>query len=192
MTAPKTEPLRLFFALWPDDATRAALMQLQAPIRGRITPYEHLHLTLAFLGQQPVSLLPTLKDTLLHLQAPAADLVLDRVGYFVRNRIAWAGMHETPRALQHLYRALAEALINQGIAFDSYSPFTPHVTLVRDALPPPDLAFAPIRWHANRVVLVRSDTRVEGNHYEVIASRSLDERMRIPDEPGMGSPDQPD
>lgn len=192
MTAPKTETLRLFFALWPDDATRTALMQLQAPIRGRITPYEHLHLTLAFLGQQPVSLLPMFKDILLHLQSPASDLLLDRAGYFVRNRIAWVGVHETPRALQHLYRELTEALINQGIAFDSHSPLTPHVTLVRDAAPPPDLAFAPIRWHANQIVLVRSDTRVEGSHYEVVASRLLDEHLRIPDKPGMGSPDRPD
>lgn len=183
--------MRLFFALWPDVTTRAALKQLQAPIRGRITPYEHLHLTLAFLGQQPVSLLPTLKDILLHLKSPAPNLLLDRVGYFVRNRIAWAGTHETPRALQMLYRELSEALINQGIAFDSHNPFAPHITLVRDALTPPDLTFAPIRWHANHVALVCSDMRVEGNHYEVIASRSLDERLRIPDEPGMGSPDRP-
>lgn len=192
MTATRTDTLRLFFALWPDDATRAALAQLQAPIRGRITPYEHLHLTLAFLGHQPVSLVPMLKDVLLHLESASTDLTIDRVGYFMRNRIAWAGAHETPRSLQLLYRELTEALINNGIAFDNHNPFKPHVTLVRDALPPPDLAFAPIRWHANRVVLVRSDLRVEGNHYEVIASRSLDERMRTPDVPGVGSPDRPD
>ena len=192
MSATKSETLRLFFALWPDDPVRSALAQLQAPIRGRITPYEHLHLTLAFLGHQPVSLLPALKDILLHLESPAADLQIDRVGYFVRNRIAWAGTHETPRPLQLLYRELTEALINQGIAFDNHNPFTPHITLVRDATMPPDLAFAPIRWHASRLVLVRSDVRVEGNHYEVIASRSLDERVRTPDEPGRGSPDRPD
>lgn len=189
MSATKTDTLRLFFALWPDDPTRSALAQLQAPIRGRITPYEHLHLTLAFLGHQPVSLVPALKDILLHLEAPATELVIDRIGYFVRSRIAWAGAHETPRPLQLLYRELTEALINQGIAFDNVNPFKPHITLVRDALQPPDLAFAPIRWRANRVVLVRSDLRVEGNHYEVIASRSLDERMRTQDEPGIGGPD---
>jgi 2'-5' RNA ligase len=192
MSATKTDTLRLFFALWPDDATRAALAQLQAPIRGRITPYEHLHLTLAFLGHQPVSLLPVLKDILLHLESPATDLVIDRVGYFMRNRIAWAGTHETPRLLQLLYRELTEALINKAIAFDSHNPFKPHITLVRDAIQPPDLAFAPIRWHANRVVLVSSSPRVEGNHYEVIASRSLDDRLRTPDMPGVGSPDRPD
>jgi 2'-5' RNA ligase len=192
MSVTRNETLRLFFALWPDDQTRSALAQLQVPIRGRITPYEHLHLTLAFLGHQPVSLVPMLKDILLHLESPAADLQIDRAGYFVRNRIAWAGMHETPRALQLLYRELTEALINQGVAFDNHNPFTPHVTLVRDATMPPDLAFRPIRWHANRVVLVRSDTRVEGSHYEVIASRSLDERLRTPDVPGVGSPDRPD
>ena len=54
MPATKTETLRLFFALWPDDPTRSALAQLQTPIRGRITPYEHLHLTLAFLGSARV------------------------------------------------------------------------------------------------------------------------------------------
>jgi RNA 2',3'-cyclic 3'-phosphodiesterase len=191
MNATSSETMRLFYALWPDNATRTTLMQLQAPLRGRIVPYENLHLTLAFLGQQPVSRLPALKEILLRLDAPASELVIDKVSYFSRNKVAWAGAHDTPPDMLKLYRELAEALINQGVAFNEQHAFKPHITLARDALPPPDLAFAPIRWRAHKVALVRSDTGPQGSKYEVLVSRSLDEKWRLPDVPGVGSPDQP-
>jgi RNA 2',3'-cyclic 3'-phosphodiesterase len=190
MNATHSETMRLFYALWPDNATRTTLMQLQAPLRGRIVPYENLHLTLAFLGQQPVSRLPALKEILLRLDTPASELVIDRVSYFSRNKIVWAGTHETPPGMLKLYRELTEALINQGVAFNEQHAFKPHITLARDALPPPDLAFAPLRWRAHKVALVRSDNDAQGSRYEVIASRSLDEKWRVQDVPGVGSPDQ--
>ena len=184
MNASTSDTLRLFFALWPDDATRAALMQLQAPMRGRTIPYSNLHLTLAFLGQQPAALLPDAKDVLSRLSAPAAMLSLDRVGYFPRNRIAWIGMHQVPDALVMLQQQLSEALTERGIAFDNQKKFKPHITLARDASLPPDLAFAPIPWRANHVALVQSVTKAEGAVYELVASRSLDERCWLPDERG--------
>lgn len=184
MNASTSDTLRLFFALWPDDATRAALMQLQAPMHGRTIPYSNLHLTLAFLGQQPTALLPDAKDVLSRLSAPAAMLSLDRVGYFPRNRIAWVGMHQVPDALVMLQQQLSEALTERGIAFDNQKKFKPHITLARDASLPPDLAFAPIPWRASYVALVQSVTKAEGAVYELVASRSLDERCWLPDERG--------
>ena len=44
---------RLFFALWPDPAVRAALAGVTARLplpRGRLTPPQNLHVTLVFLG----------------------------------------------------------------------------------------------------------------------------------------------
>lgn len=177
-----TDSLRLFFALWPDDATRTALQQVQAPMRGRLIPYSNLHLTLAFLGQQPAAVLPQATDILLHLSAQPIPLLLDRAGYFPRNRIAWIGMHQPPAALLSLQQALAQALQQHGIAFDNKQPFRPHVTLARDASLPPDLIFDPIAWRASEVALVQSVTKAEGAIYEVIASRALDAPCRVPDE----------
>lgn len=184
MNSSKTESLRLFFALWPDDATRTALMQLQASIHGRIIPYENLHLTLAFLGRQPATLLPDLKEILAHCTSETAILTLDRLDYFTRNRIAWAGTHQAPDALVQLVLELTRALAPHGIGLNEPHNFKPHITLARDASPPPDMVFDPIVWRADRVALVQSTTSAEGSIYQVLASRSLAERCRLPDEGG--------
>jgi 2'-5' RNA ligase len=139
MTTAK-ETTRLFYALWPDDATRTALMQLQINFGGRLTRYENLHITLAFLGEQPTALLPALKDLLDHLPKSEMTVTLDRLGYFPRN----------------------------------------HITLARDASPPPDIVFNPIIWQVNQAVLVQSKTQPDGISYRVLASRSLDEEVWTP------------
>lgn len=181
-TAP--ESLRLFYALWPDDATRASLMQLQSGIHGRTIPYSNLHITLAFLGQQPAAALPVLKDILADLQASPMLLTLDRVSFFNKSRIAWAGMHDIPEDLIQLQRSLVRALEENNIDFDRHPGFTPHVTLARDAAPPPDMVFEPIVWRADQVVLVQSATGNQGAFYEVFDTRSLVEDLRMANERG--------
>lgn len=180
MSAIPSENMRLFLALWPDDTTRNALLQLQAPLRGRLVPYENLHMTLAFLGPQPPGIADACKDLLMRLRAPAIELRLDKVGYFARNRVAWVGAHSTPPALQSLHEELGQALAHHGIERERQQ-FKPHVTLARDATMPVDMTFAPILWRASMVTLVRSRTSPAGSVYEVLAQRSLDEDVKIPD-----------
>lgn len=176
------ESLRLFYALWPDDGTRAGLMRIQAQMRGRMVRYENLHITLAFLGQQPANLLPVLTEILPQLPALPITLTLDRLGYFTRKRIAWVGMHDPPEELFKLQRHLAEMLAGRDISFDNRPDFKPHVTLARDARAPTDMVFAPITWRASQAVLVQSMTN--GGTYRVLASRSLDQEMRTSNELG--------
>jgi len=56
--------IRLFFALWPDDATRRALAACASAVvaqtGGREVAAGNLHLTLAFIGERPTTLVPTL------------------------------------------------------------------------------------------------------------------------------------
>jgi 2'-5' RNA ligase len=164
--------LRLFYALWPDDATRYELMQLQALVTGRKTRLENLHLTLAFLGQQPSEQLPALKNILAALPRTPIPLVLNRVGYFPRNKIAWAGMHEIPIALTELHQSLTNALIQNRIAFDNKSTFKPHITLAREAIQPEELPFTPATWQAGKVVLVESFSENNSSTYRVLASQT--------------------
>ena len=85
------DALRLFFALWPDEATRAKLAVLQEGISGRKVSAANLHLTLAFLGNQPRALLGDLAQVM-QAQTPAPfTLRIDHYGYFSKPRIAWAG-----------------------------------------------------------------------------------------------------
>ena len=87
MTEPEREPRhRLFFALWPDDATRGRIVDATArqvrAAAGRTTPRENLHVTLAFLGGVPESRLTPLADVAGQIASLSFDLVLDRIEYW--------------------------------------------------------------------------------------------------------------
>jgi len=183
--------LRLFYALWPDDATASKLQQLQAPMHGRRIPYSNLHMTLVFLGQQPAALLPDLKDILTRIPRTELRLMLARVGYFPRNRIAWVGPAQTPEPLSVLHGALAQELLDRKVAFNDQHRYSPHVTLARDASLPPDLTFDPIEWHVTQAVLVQSTTTAEGSIYKILASRALDKEVWVPDEGRQAGIDAP-
>jgi RNA 2',3'-cyclic 3'-phosphodiesterase len=178
------QAVRLFFALWPDPETRNAIHGLQSAMQGRRTPYQDLHLTVAFLGQRPVALVPALKEVLERLPQSEITIMLDRIGYFPRNRIAWAGMHATPQALLDVRGRLIASLAESGVECVDRNGYRPHVTLARDASLPPDPVFAPIRWHARQLALVQSRTGAEGARYEVLALRAMNESVRTPEPDG--------
>jgi len=165
---------RLFYALWPGDATRAALVRWQDHVQGRKIARENLHITLAFLGQQPITLIPTLQEIMMGLPPPDMTLVLDRLGYFPRNRVAWAGIGGVPEALMALQQTLTQALAQHGIAFNDQSGFRPHVTLARDALAPGEVAVEAIHWRVGQLVLAQSTTDRDGSFYRVLAAREFD------------------
>lgn len=164
--------MRLFYALWPDEATRAALALIQQPLQGRKTRVGNLHITLAFLGEQPATQLTALQSVLAGLAMPALQLTIDQLGYFKRQRIAWAGMQHVPDELYALQQNLSAALSQHQISFDQRNSFKPHVTLARDAPPPPEFSFAPVVWPVGEVALVQSVMEPQGLVYRVLASRS--------------------
>jgi 2'-5' RNA ligase len=159
--------LKLFFALWPDAPTRDALARLQAPVAGRHTPRDKLHLTMAFLGQQPVDKLPALLDILEAVPVPPMRLVVDCYGYFVKPRIAWAGVSEPPEALLAMQADLMARLEAAGFSTATHGAFKPHVTLARDARSaPPGAPAAPVVWNVRELALVESVT--SGGQYRPI------------------------
>ncbi|MBB3220483.1 RNA 2',3'-cyclic phosphodiesterase [Pseudoduganella umbonata] len=155
---PKAGPTRkLFFALWPDEAARAALAALQAPVAGRLTPRAKLHLTLAFLGHVPADAVPALLAIRDRLGVPPLRLVIDCYGYFTRPRIAWAGMTQVPAGLVALHEDLVRQLEAAGFSAATHGSFKPHVTLAREAKQaPPAAPEMPVVWTVDRAVLVES------------------------------------
>ena len=174
MVAPSPS-LRLFFALWPDEATRHALSgllptgQLES---GRPTAPGNLHLTMAFLGMQPAEVLPALEQVLHAIHFPELRLRLDRYGYFQQARIAWLGMQQPPPALLQLQGELSAALRQCGIGHDRESAFRPHVTLARNAPAAPRGREPEIVWQAPKLALVQSTTTPRGPIYQVLAQRA--------------------
>jgi 2'-5' RNA ligase len=148
---------KLFFALWPDEDTRAALARLQPLAPGRAIAPAKLHLTLAFLGQQPAAALAPLLAILEGLAVPELPLRVDCLGYFQRPRIAWAGMTAPPPALLAMQAELMAKLEAAGFSAATHGQFKPHVTLAREAKSAPSAAhFDPVPWHAREVALVES------------------------------------
>jgi 2'-5' RNA ligase len=148
---------KLFFALWPDEDTRAALARLQPLAPGRAIAPAKLHLTLAFLGQQPAAALAPLLAILEGLAVPALPLRVDCLGYFQRPRIAWAGMTAPPPALLARQAELMAKLEAAGFSAATHGQFKPHITLAREAKQAPAAtAFAPVSWNVAQVALVES------------------------------------
>ncbi len=163
--------LRLFFALWPDDATRAVLNRtgkwLHQHWGGRRMRADTLHLTLAFLGRTPVGQLDDLAACAATVRADAFELILDRPGYWRHNRIGWLGASRTPPQYVELIGALNAALQAAGYPVDT-RPHVPHVTLLRNTAGGEPQACVPVSWSASEFVLVASRTEAEGAQYEVI------------------------
>lgn len=172
--SPDGKPLRLFYALWPDDAAREALLALQMKQHGRRTRTANLHATLAFLGEQSPAHLPLLEDILADLPHEPITLRIDRIGYFKRKRIVWAGSHAVPDTLVNLQQSLAQSLAENGIEFDRKNDFTPHITLARDAEQPADEPFETFTWEVKHVALVRSLQEGGRLDYRVLASLYLE------------------
>ena len=168
--------LRLFFALWPDEAVRAAMMRLQRrlgqPPGARPVAPENLHLTMAFLGMQPAALLPSLQAILDRLTVPEMTLEVDRYGCVSRARIAWAGIRPPLPTLALLYEALMAELKQCGIGHDKASTFRPHITLMRNAVCEGGAVDEPFIWHAPQLALVHSVTAPGGPIYTVLAQRA--------------------
>ena len=151
--------MRLFFALWPDDAVRAELArwsrELHALCGGRPTLPENLHVTIAFLGGVADARVAEVERAANEVAPKAVSLVLDQAGYWKHNRIAWAGASTTPPALEEMVRELRGALTRERVDLDPKE-FVSHVTLVREAREPPAMpALAQIRWEVDAFALVK-------------------------------------
>ncbi len=163
--------MRLFFALWPDDAVRLQLAhwsrELRAACGGRPTRKENLHLTLAFLGSVDDERVAEVERAANEVAPRVVSLVLDLAGYWKHNRIAWAGASTVPAGLDAFVAELRSALARAHIAFDPKG-FVSHVTLLREAREPEAMpALDPIEWQLDGFALVQSVALPKGSRYEI-------------------------
>lgn len=138
---------------------------------GRPVPADNLHLTLAFLGQQPASLLPALRALPSRWTDFDCLLQFDQLGYFSRPRIVWAGMQYIPQPLMDLHQSVLTALADAGVTLSVHDGFVPHVTLLRDAEVQQQGDVAAIAWRAQGVALVKSIPQAGGSRYRVVSDK---------------------
>ena len=171
--------LRVFFALWPDPATRdlvAALAHEVVARAGGMAPRPgNIHLTLAFVGDvasERIAALERIGDEAARAAAPFM-LALDRHGGFRETGIAWLGTEAMPPELDRLARELNEGLRAGGFRVER-RPYQAHVTLARRCRRRafPD-AVAPIAWRIERLTLTASELLRQGSNYRELAAWPL-------------------
>ena len=131
--------MRLFVAINFSEALRQRMhesgdeLRALAPHLRWVSP-ERLHLTVRFLGEQPLAIVPGLRSAIDAAVARHADapLLLGGVGAFPnfrRARVLWMGVVPHPR-LELLYHDVEAACVALGFEAEGRA-FRPHVTLAR-------------------------------------------------------------
>lgn len=162
---------RYFLAVWPDPSVRDRLDEWSQAIRTdrsarRVAP-DNLHITLVFLGGLSPPQVAAVRKVAGETAWTGGSLLLDRVGYWRRARIVWAGSRDGCEPLSSLAEALRGGLRRIGFRIEA-RPFVPHVTLYRQARRRPKWAPQPISWRINEFCLVRSRLASEGARYQVL------------------------
>ena len=181
-TAPSTT-IRLFFAL---DATAQAkpLLAIQQQLlrdvghpesRSKPSPVsaENLHLTLLFLGNQPMSQIPQLGQQAARVIENMAicpfSIQLDRLGLFPKAKVVWIAPSQPPEPLLQLEAQLRRAVAALGISVEE-RPYRPHITLLRKATSFPAGTVAPLTLQARALHLYESRSTPDGVRYIQLAS----------------------
>ena len=166
--------MRLFIAIKLNQEMKDALLDIQdgmreAGVRGRYSPEENLHLTLAFIGEFSDGEL--VREVLDGIAFAPFPLALDGVGSF--GRLWWAGVERSDE-LAALAKRIRRGLADAGIPFDRKK-FSAHITLIRGAdvrpedIPADDVARARgAGMTVERVALMRSDRGKRGMVYREV------------------------
>ncbi len=177
--------MRAFVGIPLDGPEAEALLDIQDRIAlGREVPAANLHLTLAFLDDQPVQTLEALHEELEMIRQPMFDLSLKGVDVFGAPRSRSFGLlaAQTPE-LMSLQAAVEQSARRVGIGVDKRR-FRPHVTLTRfrDGRQPPEhvqaalsrgAAFEVPPIEVSEIALYRSSLTSDGAVYEILSSYPL-------------------
>lgn len=178
--------MRVFVGIPLPEDLRDRLEELAAGLRfGRAVPAENMHITLAFLDEQPEELLADLHEELSGLYLSAHEIAIDGLDLFGgdKPRLLFAAVRPN-EALSDLHKKVRQAARAAGIEL-SHKRFRPHVTLrrfqrlgfgERDELErflTQQGAFHVPAFRAASVEMVQSHLTHEGALYETLASYPL-------------------
>jgi RNA 2',3'-cyclic 3'-phosphodiesterase len=168
---------RLYFALWPNEATRLQLSQccpqLIRDAGGQALFPPTLHMTLAYLGDVETKLLPVIEKIATSLTGKPFDYTANFAGCFAKARAAWLGTTAVPDELLALQKRLQTLLAAAQLDQDKRS-FRPYLTVARDiGTPFADRAVAPVQWHIDHFCLVATRAGAAGPVADVLKSWPL-------------------
>ncbi len=177
---PGGQKISLFYALFPDAETAAAIsrltqqLQAQHGLKGKALTDERFHVSLHWLGDYigavPEDVLAQAREAGAAAPAPAFDIAFDHVhsfsGKFTRPLILLS--KEQNSALKDFNKALGQAMADVGLGQWVTKSFKPHLTLLYDKQGIPAEPITPVRWAVKDFVLVQS--LIGKSHYDRLES----------------------
>ena len=177
--------MRAFIAIPVPENIRERLEDLQADLRvGRLADPETFHVTLAFLGEEPVERIEAAHEALSGLSAAPFAIRLDGLGSFGGREMKTLFASVAPsEPLSALHRKVRSLLHGAGI-MPERERFRPHVTLARfrpgQAADPAlarflaaNVAFGSAPFPVTQVILYRSHLTAGGSIHEPLAEYDL-------------------
>ena len=142
-------------------------------IDGKKVPVANLHITLSFLGNVDEAQINSYYQAADHVEGTRFQLVLDRLGSFMRSKILYMGCSHVPDELKQLVSNLEDKLVKCGYEPEK-RPFTPHITLARKfrKVIRQQESFE-ITWPVNEFSLIESRSETGGVSYHVLRSWQL-------------------
>jgi len=171
MDASPDDKGRYFFAVWPDAVLRESLVEWRRAMRvdraAREVPAANLHMTVAFLGWLSAAQLEAARQAAAAAPWCAVSLAIDRIGYWQRSRIIWAGSRRGSEPLTAASEHLRERLRRLGLRIDTRH-FVPHVTLYRKARRRPRWPGQTLTWRIDELCLVQSRLSAGSACYDIV------------------------
>jgi len=161
---------RLFFALWPDDATREQCVKITQSIcigDAKAVIRSNLHITLLFLGNIDSGKEAIIRQEAATIYVPKFSLKFDQLNFWQKLKVLCLTASEFNPKLITLVESLSNLAKKLEIVIDK-RPFTPHITLVKKAKGIVLQKFDPIIWHSGSFCLVESCSQINGVEYRVI------------------------
>jgi 2'-5' RNA ligase len=173
------------------DPLRRVLKELAGMGRAiKAVDPDNLHVTLKFLGDTEVELVPNVRSLMESAAAVCEPCVLTVGGlgafpHAERPNVVWAGLAGA-ETLAALAGDLETGLEPHGFAREN-RPFVPHLTLARVKAKPPDSLRDLLARHAktqfgtaaiDQVELIRSELGADGSRYTVLASSPFGHHVR--------------
>jgi 2'-5' RNA ligase len=171
---------RLFFALWPDDASRhqVDLLNQSLPVDGRKLVSQNLHVTLVFLGNVDDELVVDIIEAASQIQADPVSLTFDALAHWKKPKILCLTCSKQTTPVYRLVNQLTRMLKSFPVRLET-RPYRAHITMVRKAKVLPEIQLSPISMQFDRFVLVESVSTDKGVRYDVLASWPLQRSLRL-------------
>lgn len=134
--------MRVFIAIEFSKEIKDYMYRVQQELKasmekGNFSNVENFHLTLRFIGEVPQDKILSLKQA---IEKTAANIVsfkldTDTIGFFPKGnkKVIWMGIKKEKALLEKLFSSLEGELEKIGIKKEE-KPFSPHITLVREAI----------------------------------------------------------